>query len=131
MPTTPPARKARRSAFLVPDSLAAFATRRFVRVARVMPMKPTRAENSAPTRKNTGRPTRTAVVSDGSRNSSRNTSTAKAAKVRNCRERYAAAPSWTALEISIIFGVPWPAARTSLANRAAKPRATRETSRMT
>jgi hypothetical protein len=55
MPTTPPARKASRSAGLVPDSLAAFATRRLVRVASVMPMKPTSPENSAPTRKKIGR----------------------------------------------------------------------------
>ncbi len=87
MPTTPPARNASRSARLVPDSLAALATRRLVRVARVMPMKPTSAEKTAPTRKKMGRPTRTAVVSDGSRNSSANTSRANRARVRNWRLR--------------------------------------------
>ena len=87
MPTTPPARKASRSAGLVPATFAAFATRRLVRVASVMPMKPTRAENTAPTRKKMGRPTRTAVSSAGSRNSSRKTRTAKTASVLNCRDR--------------------------------------------
>jgi hypothetical protein len=130
MPTTPPARKASRSAFLVPDSLAALATRRLVRVASVMPMKPTSAENSAPTRKKIGRPTRTALLSAGSRNSRRKTRTAKTASVLNWRDRYAAAPSWTALAISIIFGVPCPAASTSRANTAAKPSAMSDVSRM-
>ena len=35
--------------------------------------------------------------------------------VRNWRLRYAAAPSWIALAISCIFGVPWSRASTSLA----------------
>ncbi len=49
--------------------------------------------------------------------------------VRNWRFRYAAAPSWIAVAISIIFGVPWSSARTcfirmnptTMARRAAKP----------
>ena len=32
--------------------------------------------------------------------------------VRNWRLRYASAPSWIAVAISIIFGVPWSTART-------------------
>jgi hypothetical protein len=52
-----------------------------------MPMKPTRAEKPAPTRKKIERPTRTLPLSAGSRNSSRKTSSAKTARVRNCRRR--------------------------------------------
>ena len=58
-----------------------------VRVASVMPMKPTSAENTAPTRKKIGRPTRTDVSSAGSRNSRKKTRTAKTARVLNCRLR--------------------------------------------
>ncbi len=87
MPTTPPARKAMRSARCVPEVLAACATRRLVRVASVMPTKPTRAENPAPTRKKTDRPMRTPAVSAGSRNSSTKTSAAKTASVENWRRR--------------------------------------------
>ncbi len=35
--------------------------------------------------------------------------------VRNCRFRYAEAPSWIAAAISRIFGVPWSAANTERA----------------
>ena len=41
------------------------------------------------------------------------TMTEKTASVRNCRFRYAAAPSCTALAISCIFGVPSSARSTS------------------
>src|SRR5439155_22143339 len=37
--------------------------------------------------------------------------------VLNWRLRYASAPSWIDLAISIIFGVPWSAARTPLARK--------------
>jgi hypothetical protein len=37
----------------------------------------------------------------------------KMPSVRNCRERYALAPSWIARAISFIFSVPSGAARTS------------------
>ncbi len=129
IPTTPPARKAVRSARFVPAVLAACATRRLVRVASVMPTKPTSAENPAPNRKNTERPVRTPVL-PGSTSSSRQMTAAKTASVRNWRRRYAAAPSCTARAISIMFGVPWPSRSTSRANNPAKPRATSETTRI-
>ena len=58
------------------------------------------------------RPIRSLVVSAGSAKSSTKTIATKTPRVRNCRPRYAAAPSWTASEISCIFGVPLPAAST-------------------
>ncbi len=39
--------------------------------------------------------------------------TTMTAMVLNCRRRYAIAPSWMAVAISIIFGVPWSAAFTA------------------
>jgi hypothetical protein len=95
--------------------LAAAATRTLPRVAKVIPMNPTEAENSAPTRKKIARPTRVSQPpsATGSTRSSRNTITAKTPSVRNCLRRYAAAPSCTACAISRIVGVPWPAAMTA------------------
>ncbi len=58
------------------------------------------------------RPMRSPVVSAGSTNSSTKTITTKTLNVRNWRPRYAAAPSWTAPEISCILGVPAAAAST-------------------
>ena len=69
------------------------------------------------------RPMRSLVVSAGSRNSTKNTTTAKTERVLNCRLRYAEAPSWTAAAISFILSVPSSAARTSRARMAATTRA--------
>src|SRR5450830_610331 len=69
------------------------------------------AEKPAPRRKNSERPTRI-PVSPGSRKSRPKTTAANTARVRNCRDRYAAAPSCTAFAMSCMPGVPSPAART-------------------
>ena len=112
MPTNPPVRNAMRAPSARPPSCdAAAATRTFARVASHMPRYPIAAENPAPIRKKTDRPTLT-PLSPGSRNSSAQTTTAKSARVRNCRLRYADAPSWTARAISRIDSVPSPAAST-------------------
>ncbi len=58
-------------------------------------------------------------------------STTKTPMVRNWRRRYAAAPSWTAREISCIFAVPWLAASTSRTSRPATPSASRATTATT
>ncbi len=52
-------------------------------------------------------------MSAGSSSSTNGITTTKPATVRNCRRRYAAAPSWTARPTSIIRGLPWLAASTS------------------
>ncbi len=63
------------------------------------------AEQKAPSRKNSERPMRT-PASPGRRNSRPNTTAANTIRVRNWRFRYAAAPSWIALAISLILEVP-------------------------
>ena len=73
-------------------------------------------EKTAPMMKNSDRPIRSPQPSAGSKNSSTNTITPKIASVLHCRLRYAAAPSCTALAMSCIFVVPWPAASTSLSS---------------
>ena len=130
-PTTPPVRKAIFMAASRPPSRsrAAAATRRLARVASHMPAPPMNALNSAPTTKNAERPSFTrvslpSVSCTGSRNSSTTAITTKIASVRNCRSRYADAPSCTAPEISCMFVVPLPAARTALVRAAAKTSAT-------
>ena len=59
-----------RVATLAPLACAAAAVRTLARVASVIPAKPTNAENTAPTRKNTERPIRVPVLSAGRMNSS-------------------------------------------------------------
>jgi hypothetical protein len=127
-PTTPPVRNAIRIAFSRPPSCsrAAAATRRLARVAIAMPAAPMNAEKTAPTTKNTDRPTCTAVPPSftGSRNSRTTAITTNTASVLNWRYRYAVAPSCTAPAISCIFSVPRPAVSTDLTRAAAKPNAT-------
>jgi hypothetical protein len=108
IPATPPVRNAIRNAGRCPPAAAAAATRTLLRVASVIPMKPTIAEKSAPMRKKTALPSRVPrpPSATGSRRSSRKTMTAKTASVRNCRRRNALAPSWIASAISRIAGVP-------------------------
>ena len=66
-----------------PASLAAAATRTLPRTASHMPMYPVIPENTAPTRKKMLRPMRSVFVSAGSRNSRKNTTTAKIDRVLN------------------------------------------------
>jgi hypothetical protein len=77
------------------------------------------AENKAPTTKKADRPIFSDVVSAGSRNNKPKTRTAKMARVRNWRFKYADAPSWIATAISFIESVPSLALRTCLTNASA------------
>ena len=85
MPTTPPVRNAIRMAGRSPASLAAAATRTLPRTASDMPRNPTRAENTAPTRKNRLRPQRTDSPSAGRSSSTKKIRTTKTPIVLNCR----------------------------------------------
>ncbi len=58
------------------------------------------------------RPIRSAVSSAGSRSRPKNATAAKMPRVRNCRVRYAEAPSCTALAMVFMLSVPSPAAST-------------------
>ena len=116
-------RNAIRIAERSPDSFAAAATRTLPRTVSDMPVNPVRPENRAPTRKNNDRPKRTPSPSAGSTSSTKKITTTKTPIVRNWRCRYAAAPSWTAAEISCIFGEPWLAASTSRTSSPATPSA--------
>jgi len=84
---TPPVRNASCTARFWLASPAAAATRTLPRTASHMPRYPTVAEKTAPTTKNTERPTRIPVLSAG-RSSSRNgITTTNTASVRNWRRR--------------------------------------------
>ena len=84
-----------------------------------------RPENAAPTRNATERAARSSIPSApaapcvGSSRSSTKAITAKTARVRSCRRRYAAAPSWTAPATAFIASVPVPARSTSVRNLSA------------
>jgi len=86
-------------------------------------------EKTAPTMKKPERPSFSTVslncVDSGTGRKYRTitTITAKTARVRNWRERYAAAPSCTAPAISFMLSVPSLAARTSRARTQATPKA--------
>ena len=74
-------------------------------------------ENTAPTTKKIERPIfgpdqNSSIPGTGRKRSAMTAITAKTARVRNWRLRYAAAPSWTAPAISCIFSVPSLAAST-------------------
>ena len=121
MPATPPVRNATLSAALSEPDLAASAVRTLPRTASLMPMKPVRpgerqpgderdraphaglaeGEPDEPPSEPFGFSTSTEVT-----NTRTATGTRITAMVRNCRRRYAIAPSWMAAAISIIFGVP-------------------------
>ncbi len=87
IPATPPVRKAIFIARRSPDSRAAAATRTLPRVVSVMPTKPVRPENKAPTRKKAERPHRMPGVSAGSSNSTKKMMTTKTPRVLNWRRR--------------------------------------------
>ncbi len=70
------------------------------------------AENKAPTTKKADRPILMPKVSAGSRNSRPKTRTTKMLNVRNCRLRYAWAPSSTAAPMLCMFSVPGSVAST-------------------
>ena len=127
MPATPPVRNAIRNALRSPPSRAAAATRTLPRVVSVMPTNPVTAENNAPTRKKILRPHCTLAPSAGSTSSTKKMMTTNTPRVLNCRRRYAAAPSCTALAISCIRWVPWLAASTSRTSAPATPRASSAT----
>ncbi len=126
-PTTPPVRNAICIAPSRLPSRAAEATRTFARVASHIPAPPMNALNAAPTTKNSDLPMRTDMPPSctGSRNSSTTAITTNTPSVRNCRNRYADAPSCTALAMSCIFWVPLPAPSTVRTSTAANPSATR------
>ena len=86
-------------------------------------MYPVMPEKTAPTKKNNERPMRSAWVSAGRRNSKKKTRTAKIAKVRNWRFKYAEAPSWIANAIFFMLSVPSSAANTWRTKSAATPSA--------
>ena len=123
MPATPPVRNATLSAAGREPDLAAAAVRTLPRVARVIPMKPVRADRNAPatnanvrnvpdcTFVNATTPSGWTTFVDV-RNTIAATGIMMTAIVLNWRRRYAAAPTWIARAISIIFGVPWSAAST-------------------
>ncbi len=70
------------------------------------------AEKTAPTMKKIERPMRMSM-SPGNAKSSAKTRTTKMLRVRNCRFRYADAPSWTARPMVCMRVVPSGAASTS------------------
>ena len=107
-------------------SRAAAAVRTLPRVASVMPMYPVRPEAMQPRMNATVRAVPDAANDSADDSSGRRisvdvkntiaaTGTTMTAMVRNCRFRYAAAPSWIAFAISRIFGVPSSAASTDRA----------------
>ncbi len=119
MPTWAPVRKAIFIAVSRPSLRAAEATRTLARVASHIPRNPISAENTAPARKATERAIRrvrlaySSLACTGSKRRRKNAATAKTLSVRNCRPRYAPAPSCTARAITCILVVPSLAASTS------------------
>ncbi len=117
MPATPPVRKATLSAAGSDPDLAAAAVRTLPRVASVIPMKPVNPDRNAPAMNAIVRnrpdwalvsattPSGSTILVDV-RNTIAATGIMITAMVLNCRRRYAAAPTWIASAISIIFGVP-------------------------
>ena len=123
IPATPPLRKATLSAPGSEPALAAAAVRTLPRTARLIPMKPVRPDKKHPPMNASVRNSPdcaydSASVPFGSTTLVEVTKTMAAtgmtmmAIVLNCRRRYAIAPTWIDLAISIIVGVPSSAART-------------------
>ena len=137
IPATPPARNAMRSAARRPLSRAAFAVRTFARTASHMPAYPVIAENAAPRMNAIERPSLIDVAecwafsgAGRRKNSATVRMPRKIPTVRNCRDRYALAPSWIAVAISRIFEVPSGADSTSRTRYHANSRATNEIPRI-
>ncbi len=117
MPATPPVRNATFNAPAREPVRAAAAVRTLPRTARLIPMNPVRPDRNAPAtnavvRNAPDAPNDNAVAPPGlstsveERKTSPATGTRMNAMVRNWRRRYAIAPSWIAVAISCIFGVP-------------------------
>ena len=123
MPAMPPVRNATFKAAGSEPALAAAAVRTLPLVASVMPMYPVSPDRNAPDTNASVRNVPDCANDSADEPSGLSTSVEvkntiaatgimMTAIVLNWRCRYAAAPTWIAVAISIIFGVPWSCART-------------------